>query len=178
MPPAYLTQIDNPFAQKRLEHRRLGLLELEKQRIVVVAAEHQHDPRPCADAADPDHLARRVDVAKPLQQMFAVTLQRAPVATVDGARELLDIAAAGEVLDRHDQRRVADNPRLAIDDRRQLAERPQAVLRPRLSEILLHQLAALDARGAPELTDQRIDVDPRIPQVERLIDDSARIASR
>ena len=106
------------LAQERLEHRGLCLLELQEQRIVVVAADHQHDPRAGADAADTDDLARRVDVAEALEQVLAIALQRAPVAAVHAARELLDIVAAGEVLDRHDQRRVADDPRLAVDDRR------------------------------------------------------------
>jgi len=44
--------MDSPFAQKRLEYRRLRLLELQKQRIVVVAAEQQDDPRARANAAD------------------------------------------------------------------------------------------------------------------------------
>ena len=60
-----------------LEHRRLGLLGLEEQRVGVVAAEHQHDPRPGADAADPDHLAGDVGQAELLQQVATVALQRA-----------------------------------------------------------------------------------------------------
>ena len=100
--------------------------------------------------------------------MFAIALQRAPVAADHPARERLDIAAVGEVLDRHDQRRVADDPRLAIDDRRELAERPQAVLRARLGDVLLHHLAALGARRALKLGEQRLGIDPRVPQIERL----------
>ena len=50
-------------AEHRLEDGLLRLLELQEQRVVAVAAEQQHDPRPGADAADPDDLARRVDVA-------------------------------------------------------------------------------------------------------------------
>ena len=44
-----------------LEDRRLGLLELEEQRVVVVAAEHEQHPVPGADAADADDLAGEVD---------------------------------------------------------------------------------------------------------------------
>ena len=50
----------------------------------------------------------------------------------------------------------------------ELAERPEAVLGPRLSEILLHHLATLRARLAAELTQQILDVHPRVPQIERL----------
>ena len=60
------------LAEERLEHRRLRLLELEEERVVVVAAEQQHDARPRADAADADDLARGVDVAVALEQAAAV----------------------------------------------------------------------------------------------------------
>ena len=66
----------------------------------------------------PTTLRAACDVAKALQQMFAIALQRAPVAADHAPRERFDIAAVGEVLDRHDQRRVADDPRLTVDDRR------------------------------------------------------------
>ena len=52
----------------RLEHRGLGLLDLQEQRVVVVAAEHQGDPGARADAAHPHHLARQVDEAVALEQ--------------------------------------------------------------------------------------------------------------
>ena len=48
-------------AEVRLEDRGLGLLDLHQQRVVVVAAEQQDDPRPGADAADADDLAGDVD---------------------------------------------------------------------------------------------------------------------
>src|SRR5204863_6198909 len=85
------------LAEERLQHRRLRLLELQKQRIGVVAAEHQDDPRARADAADTDYLARRVPVAKALQQTLAIALQRAPVATHHTPRELLDVSPVGEL---------------------------------------------------------------------------------
>ena len=47
--------------------------------------------------------------------------------------------APAELLDRHDQRRVADDPRLAVDDVGELVERAQAVLRPRLGDVLLER---------------------------------------
>ena len=66
-------------AEERLEHGRLGLLELQEQRVVAVAAEQQHDPRAGADAADADDLARRVDVAEALEQAAAVARQASAV---------------------------------------------------------------------------------------------------
>ena len=68
----------------------------------------------------PRRPSRRVHVPKALEQLFAVALQRAPIATDHPSRERFDIAAVGQVLDRDDQRRVAGDPRLTVDDRREL----------------------------------------------------------
>ena len=80
--------VHHPFAMgpavaapdELLEHRGLGLLGLEEQRIGVVAAEHQHDPRPSPDTADTDHLAGHVGQAEVLEQVAAVARQRPAVA--------------------------------------------------------------------------------------------------
>ena len=63
----------------RLEHRRLGLLDLEEQRVGVVATEHEGDPAPGPDAPDPDDLPGEVDEPVALEQVAAIGLQRAPV---------------------------------------------------------------------------------------------------
>src|SRR5436190_12985255 len=65
--------------QVRLEHGNLRLLDLEEQRVVVVAAEQQDDPRSCPDAADADDLPRDVDEAIALEQLPAVVLEGAAV---------------------------------------------------------------------------------------------------
>ncbi len=51
-----------------LEHRALRLLDLQEERVAVVATEHQHDPGAGADAADADHLERGVDEAVAVEQ--------------------------------------------------------------------------------------------------------------
>ena len=53
----------------------LGLLDLEEERIAVVAAEQQHDPGAGADAADPDDLEGGVDEAVAVEQRAAVARQ-------------------------------------------------------------------------------------------------------
>ena len=83
-------------AEERLEHRRLGLLELQEQRIGVVAAEHEHDPGARSHAAHPDDLPGGIDVAEPLEQAAggrrAASRGRsgsgsgAPASGLDGAR--------------------------------------------------------------------------------------------
>jgi hypothetical protein len=71
-----------------------------------------------------------------------------------------------QVLDRHHERRVADDPRLAVDDRGQLRERLEAVLGARLGEVSLEALALLAARFRPELAGDVLDVDAGVPEVE------------
>ena len=82
---------ERALAQERLEHRRLRLLELQEQRIVVVAAEHQDDPGARAHAADADDLAGRVDVAIALEQPPPVGAQRPPVRADEPVDERLDL---------------------------------------------------------------------------------------
>ena len=82
-------------AQVRLEHGRPGLLELEEQRVLVIVAEHEQDPRARADAADADHLARRVCVVEALEQVAAVVGQGATVGADDVAHGVLEHSALG-----------------------------------------------------------------------------------
>ena len=63
-------------AEVRLEHRGLGLLDLQQERVVVVAAEHQHDPRPGPDAAHADDLAGDVDEPVALDEDPAIVRER------------------------------------------------------------------------------------------------------
>ena len=51
-----------------LEHRRLGLLDLHQQRVLVVVSQQQNDPRPGADTADADDLAGHAGIAEPVDQ--------------------------------------------------------------------------------------------------------------
>ena len=80
---------------------------------LVVAPEQQRDPGARADAADTDDLAREVGQLELLEQHAAVVLQRAPV----GAQQLVQLVADGsrsspadEHAQRHDQRRLVDDP--------------------------------------------------------------------
>ena len=145
------------------------LLELEEERVLVVATEHEQDPGPGADAADADHLACRMHVAKALEQPTTVTRQRAPVGADDGAdesrrsdrRSAPTISSIG-----HEERRIADDPQLAVDDLGQLAERLQAVLRPCLCDVLLRRLICFADRHLLDPRDELVDVEARVPEVE------------
>ena len=157
-------------AEERLEHRALGLLALQEQRVAVVVAEHQHDPRARADAADAHHLARRVHVAEALEQAAAVAGQRAPVGADQLPHRVLEhdaLVRGDQLLDRHDQRRVADDPRMAVDEVGQPVERPHAVLRTRLGDVAIEALALLGGRLRGPLPGHVLDVDARIPERER-----------
>ena len=74
-----------------LEHRRGRLLDLQEQRVLLVAALEQHDERPGADAADTDDLAGDVDDLEPLQQMAPVVLQRRAVGAELVVDRVLDL---------------------------------------------------------------------------------------
>ena len=69
-----------------LEHRRGRLLDLQEQRVLLIATLEQHDERPRADAADADDLAGDVDDFEALEQVAPIVLQRRSV----GAELLVD----------------------------------------------------------------------------------------
>ena len=69
-----------------LEHRRGRFLDLQEQRVLLVAALEQDDEGARADAADTHDLAGGVDDLEALEQVAAVILQRRPV----GAELLVD----------------------------------------------------------------------------------------
>ena len=66
---------NSTLAQERLEHRSLRLLELEEQRVAVVASEQKQDPGAGADASDTDDLPRRVNVAVALEELSPIGWQ-------------------------------------------------------------------------------------------------------
>ena len=66
-------------------------------------------------------------------------------------RRLFPWSAAATVLDRDDQRRIGDDPALAIDLLGELGERLHAVPGPRLGEVLLGLGPLLLGRGRPQL---------------------------
>ena len=71
------------------------------------------------------------------------------------------------VLDRHDERRVARDPRLAVDQVRELAERAQAVLRTRLRHVVLEALALLALPLRRPARGDVLDVEPGVPELHR-----------
>src|SRR3984885_645548 len=132
-------------ADESAEHRRLGFLNLQEQRIGVIAAEHQDDPAARSDAADTDDFARDVTELIPLEQVPAVGFQRALVLADQAGEPLLDGRPVRlhrrQLLDRNQQRRVGDDPGPAVHDLGQLADFLYAVPGPRLGQALAHQLA-------------------------------------
>ena len=76
-----------------LEHRGLGLLGLQEERVLPVAAHHQHHPGAGPDAADPDHLAGHVDEPVAVEQVAAVALEALAVAAEHLDDPLLELVA-------------------------------------------------------------------------------------
>ena len=66
-------------AAVRLQHRGIGLLDLQEERVGVVLAEHEEDPAAGADAAHADDLARQVDHPVALEQVAPVGLEAVAV---------------------------------------------------------------------------------------------------
>ena len=99
--------------EERLEHRGLRLLELEEQRVVVVAADQEQDPGACTHAADADDLACGMHVPVALEQVAPVVRQRAPIRANHAPHDVLEVVLLRTrqyVLDRRDEGRVADDP--------------------------------------------------------------------
>ena len=72
----------------------------------------------------------------------------------------------GHLLDRDDERGVADDPALAADHRRELREGSHAVLRVRLGHVALEELSLLATRAWPQERGDRLDVDPGVPELQ------------
>src|SRR5262249_57961453 len=102
------------LAEEGLEHRCLVFLELQHERVVVVAADEERDPRPRADAADAYDLARGVHEPEPLEQMATVALETAAVGPDHTPHPFQHLLAADEIAERDDQRRGRDEARLAV----------------------------------------------------------------
>ena len=74
-----------------LEHRCRRFLDLEEQRVLLVASLEQDDVGAGADAADADDLACDVDEPKPLEQVAAIVLQRLAVGAELFVEPFLDL---------------------------------------------------------------------------------------
>ena len=61
--------LERALGQESLEDRRLGLLDLEEERVAGRALDHQDDDRAKADAADTDDLDRRIDEPVAVEQL-------------------------------------------------------------------------------------------------------------
>ena len=154
------------LADVLLHHRGLRLLHLHEQGILPVQPEEERDPRAGADAAHPDHLARQVHEPILLQQYAPVGLQRLSIAAhevVHRLRHLVRSRVREELFDGHDERWVADDPWLAVDEVGELGEGLHAVARAGLGQPLLGALDHLRFDLSTELVQQLLDVQPRIP---------------
>ena len=81
---------------------------------------------------------------------------------------LIALQARLEVIDRHDQWRLGDDPCLSVNHARQFREGRHAVLGARLGELLLGFLHDLGLELRGELLNRALDVQVRVPDVEVL----------
>ena len=152
-----------------LEHRGLGLLGLHEERVLPVAAHHQQHPGARSDAADPDHLAGHLDEPVAVEEVAAVPLEALAVTADhldDPLLELLALILGDELPGRDQQRRIADDPRLAVDLVDEAIEGLQAVLLPGLRDVLLRRLHLLAVGDLGQVGEHGVDVEARVPDVE------------
>ena len=169
------------LADVGLEHRGLGLLGLQEERVLAVAAHHQQHPGARSDAADPDHLAGHLDEPVAVEEVAAVALEALAVTAEhleDPLLELLGLIRGDELPRGDEQRRVADDPRLAVDHPDEAIERLHAVLLSGLATFFCAAFICLRsatlARSASSVSTSR-----RAYQTSRLrIAANSRIASR
>jgi hypothetical protein len=120
---------------------------------------------------DPDDLAREVGQLELLEQYPPVELERLAVPAeelMQRLEHLLALLPRCELLDRHDQRRLVNDPDMAVDRFRELGERCQAVLGAGLREVLLGLLDHLLFELRREFLDHPFDVQVGVPDLEVL----------
>src|SRR4051794_19777991 len=166
-PPALL--LERALPREALEHRRLGLLDLQEERVLGVPAEQEHDPGAGTDAAHADHLSRQVHVAIAVGQMADVPVERAAIGVQeirDHPLDQLHLLSGPKLSDGNDDRRVADDPEIPIDRMGEPVEGPQAVLALRLRKGLVVLVGVLLADPGPELL-EGLEVEALVPDVDR-----------
>ena len=160
---------DHPFpviavrarAEVRFVDRRTGLLDLEEERIVPVAAVEQDEVHAHPDAADADDLPYPIDEGEAIEQLAAVLAEAHPVRLEDLLHEIGAIGVFGADPDG----RILDDAWSTIDRLGELRER--AVTRPSSG-------ALLDVGGDPlpifelEHRQEVVDGDEVVPDVELL----------
>jgi hypothetical protein len=107
-----------------------------------------------------------VDVAVGTGEAAPVVGQRLLVGGEHEAQLGFGLGRIGQLLDRRDQRRFADDPDLAIDLVGQLLHGPQAVLAAGLFEVPLEEAEATLVDLRAHDLQHRLHVEPRVPDVE------------
>src|SRR5207249_5199882 len=122
-----------------------------------------------ADASDADHLASEMDEPEVLEQVLAVALQGSTVGAdqiVHGAQERGRLVRGKQLLDGDDQRWLADDPWLAVDEVRQLGERFQTVFRSGLRDDALRRFEVLPVEHRLQAWEAFLHAAVRIPNFQ------------
>ena len=130
------------------EDGRRGLLGLEDQRVVLVAAFEDEDEAARPHAADPDHLEGDVDEAVALQEIAPVLRHGRPVIGED----LLEGRHTANLLEVHvgDHGGVVEEDATAVDDAGERLEGAHPITLAGLAEDRLESLAATGGGPARE----------------------------
>ncbi len=121
---ALATRRIGAWAEEPLEDGRLGLLDLEEDRVLVGALVEQHDDRRQADAADADHLERQIDELVAVEQRPSVHQERLPVGRQPELQRLIGHVGSMD----QERRPIADPPPAVRADLGQLGKFVEAVV--------------------------------------------------
>ena len=118
------------LADELLEHGRLRLFGLEEQRVLVAQAHQKQDPRAGTNAPHTHHLAGDLHELELLEEVAAIGLETSSVAAHELVERIAERVAhllGEQVLDGHEEGRIADDAESAVDDTGELAEGLQTV---------------------------------------------------
>ncbi|MDV7088303.1 hypothetical protein R4369_29475 [Rhodococcus opacus] len=153
----------------------VGLFGLQEQHLGVDSCFEQQNPRSGADTAHSDHLVCHVGEGEVIEQVPSVDLEGAAVGgdqIVQSVEQQIGVES-GELVDRDDQRWIADDPPRAVDNGGQLPDRLETVAGVRLREHVIGSLelgaSLLRFMGGERgfvLGEGVVDVEVRVPDVE------------
>ena len=158
------------LADVRLEHGRLRFLDLEEERIALVASEQQRDPAPGPDAADADDLAGDVDELELLEEVATIGLE-APAVVAEGSRSSSRSCSASASGMSSSSRTISggslDDPDLAVDAGPvSLANARRLSLLRALARFFWNRLSSASRALGRNCCVDVVLVEPGVPEVE------------
>ena len=144
----------------------MASLNCRNKRFAVARLEEE-DPAPRADAPDADDLVGEIDDRIGVEDVLAVAGE-AGTTVVEERHDALELVSEVLGFGTDDERRVGGDDPAAVDDLGELRRGSDAVLAVRLRHRLANQLLETLALGTTRDLRQVVDLDTRVPDVERI----------